>query len=284
MIDINNQPTSFYMSRPVPKALSSCIEKLWIWSGEPRPAGFDCILPTGAPGIIINLLEDETRIYQGTDNRLSQRLDGCGFDGAHLRPFVIDTHEQIFVAGINFHPGGAWPFVSAAQDELLNNHLSLKDIWGKEVSSLREQMLLAKTPYDALGILEQLLYRKLLRPLAGHPAVRHTLALIQKHPGNIRIEHCLQPGNVGSRRLARLFELETGMTPKRFARLMRFRNVISHLHQRNMGSHVDWTDLALQYGYYDQSHFSREFKDFSGFSPSVYLPLMGEFENHVDIA
>lgn len=166
----------------------------------------------------------------------------------------------------------------------MNTHLSLKDIWGNDVSSLREQMLLAKTPVDALGILEQLLLRNLQRPLARHPAVKHALDLIQMNPGNIRIEQCLQPGNVGSRRLARLFELETGMTPKRFARLLRFRQVISHLHQHSTASHVDWTDLALQYGYYDQAHFSREFKDFSDFTPSAYLPLMGEFENHVDIS
>lgn len=283
MMDNNGQPSVFFIRRQPPQALCPYIENLWIWSGQPRSDGLDRILPDGAPGLIINLLEDETRIYRVSDNTLVQRLDGCGFDGAHLRPFVIDTREQIYVAGINFRPGGAWPFVKAAQDELLNIHLSLQDIWGTDVASLREQLLLAKTPAEALITLEHVLLSNLRNPLQRHPAVQHALTQIQKNPGSIRVEECLQPGNVGSRRLTRLFELETGMTPKRFARLLRFRQVISHLHQHTASAVLDWTDIALRYGYYDQAHFSRDFKEFSGFTPSRYLPLIGEFENHVEV-
>jgi AraC-like DNA-binding protein len=282
MTDIGGHSSQFFITRQVPQALSHYIENLWIWSGAPRPSGFDRILPTGAPGLIFNLLEDETRIYKSSDNTLSQRLDGCGFDGAHMRPFVIDTREQIYVAGVNFRPGGAWPFIKAAQDELLNTHLSLKDLWGRDAESLREQLLLAKTPSLALLILEQVLLRKLHKPMQRHSAVQYALDKIQSNPGSIRVEECLQSGNVGSRRLTRLFELETGMTPKRFARLLRFRQVISHLHKSK--GLIDWSDLALRYGYYDQAHFSREFRDFSGFTPTSYLPLIGEFENHVAVS
>lgn len=275
---------AFYVRRQPESALSSYIESIWIWRSDARPDGRDRVLPNGTSGLIVNLMEDETRLYSADGSRMIHRLDGAGFDGAMTRPFVIDTAEQVFVAGVNFLPGGAWPFAKAAQDELLNTHLSLKDIWGSDAASLREQLLLAKTPSIALLVLEKMLLSKLHRPLQRHPAVQHALNQIQKNPGSIRVEECLQPGNVGSRRLTRLFELETGMTPKRFARVLRFRQVVSHLHQQKSHAAVDWSDLALRYGYYDQAHFSREFKDFSGFTPTAYLPLMGEFENHIDIS
>ncbi|MDO8909911.1 MAG: hypothetical protein Q7W55_15605 [Pseudohongiella sp.] len=95
MTDISGHTSQFFITRQVPKALSRYVENLWIWCGAPRPNSLDHILPTGAPGLIINLLEDETRIYKSGDNTLSQRLDGCGFDGAHTSPFVGISINQM---------------------------------------------------------------------------------------------------------------------------------------------------------------------------------------------
>jgi AraC-like DNA-binding protein len=71
-----------------------------------------------------------------------------------------------------------------------------------------------------------------------------------------------------------------GLTPKRYARLLRFRRVL--LHARAPGA-PGWTEIAHSCGYYDQSHFVRDFKAFSGFTPSEYSKHVGPSENHVPI-
>lgn len=273
-----------FVQRHPPPLLSHYIESLWYWRSDVRQDGRDRIMPDGTAGMIINLHEDETRLYNADGTAVIQRLDGAGFDGAMSRPFVIDTAEQIHVLGVNFLPGGAWPFMAHAQDELLNQHLSLRDIWGTEAASLREQLIEAPGPVQRLQILEQILLSRLCRPLQRHPAVSQALTAIQQDPGGVRIQQILQPGTLSCRRLSRLFELETGMTPKRFARLMRFRRVLTQLQQSTGLTPVDWTELALQQGYHDQPHFIRDFREFSGCTPATFLRQMGTYINHLNIA
>jgi AraC-like DNA-binding protein len=71
-----------------------------------------------------------------------------------------------------------------------------------------------------------------------------------------------------------------GLTPKVFARLARFRHAMRRIHT---ATEVDWTDIALASGYFDQPHFIRDFREFSGVSPSAYLRYRTAY-NHVRIA
>lgn len=70
--------------------------------------------------------------------------------------------------------------------------------------------------------------------------------------------------------LATQFKAHVGVTPKRVARIYRFARLI--LSVDALGP-VDWSVLAPRVGYFDQSHLSREFKDFTGHSPTEYLAL-----------
>ncbi|MND03709.1 Helix-turn-helix domain protein [compost metagenome] len=68
------------------------------------------------------------------------------------------------------------------------------------------------------------------------------------------------------------------MTPKLFCRVKRFRDIVEAIQPREK---VDWVDLALSFGYTDQSHFIHEFRAFSGLRPSEYLSLRTEHVGHV---
>jgi hypothetical protein len=75
------------------------------------PHGKERLLPDGAIALIINLREDETRSYLADDLRICRRQPGAVIVGTHSRYFVIDAREQISVAGVQFQPGGAFPFL-----------------------------------------------------------------------------------------------------------------------------------------------------------------------------
>jgi len=104
-----------FLTRRPGAPLGGYVDVIWLWRGRVERRGKDRMLPTGTAGLIVNLAEDETRVYDSDTAALTHRFDGVSFSGAQTRPFVIDTAEQTFVAGVEFHPGGAWPFIDVAQ-------------------------------------------------------------------------------------------------------------------------------------------------------------------------
>jgi AraC-like DNA-binding protein len=268
-----------FLTRKPTGPLAEHVEMFWLWRGEPAAHQRDRMLPTGTASFVVNLLDDEQRIYDSRTGELARRIEGSGFSGAQLAPFVIDTAEQVHVAGVEFRPGGAWPFVAAAQDEIVDTHLPLRDLWGSAVASLRERLLTATSDRDRLALLEATLTAQLCRPLGLRCEVIAAMRAIESDP-SIRMTQLERHMCLGRRRLTRLFELQIGMTPKTYARLMRFRRVLQESHRRQF---ADWSAIALDCGYYDQPHLNLEFKRFSGFTPTEYVARAASLSNHVPI-
>jgi AraC-like DNA-binding protein len=77
-----------------------------------------------------------------------------------------------------------------------------------------------------------------------------------------------------------VFREEVGIQPKAWWRIQRFQAAIKDLYR---GADLPWAELALQCGYYDQSHFINEFRAFSGINPTTYVQLRGPWQNHVPL-
>jgi AraC-like DNA-binding protein len=268
-----------FLARRPSGALGRHVDSIWICCGAVDRVGKDRMLPTGTASFVVNLAEDETRIYDAESTAMVQRFDGNGFTGAHRHPFVIDTAEQVFAAGVEFRPGGAWPFFAVAQDELADSHLPLAELWGFEAERLREALLAATTPGSGLDALEAALARNLCSARAAHADVSRLLAAISRDPG-AHIGGLARGAALRRRRLTRVFEQSVGMTPKRYARLVRFRRLLREIHGAPA---IDWADLAAACAFYDQAHLIHEFRAFAGLSPTEYLASAHGFSNHVPI-
>jgi hypothetical protein len=86
-------------------------------------------MPDGCITLVINLFEDETRLYDPEDMSKVRKFNGCSVSGPHTKCFAIDTDEQTCVIGISFRPAGAVPFLKLPSDELHNQHVGLDDLW-----------------------------------------------------------------------------------------------------------------------------------------------------------
>lgn len=77
-----------------------------------------------------------------------------------------------------------------------------------------------------------------------------------------------------------MFASEVGLTPKLYCRIRRFQQAREAV--RNLGA-TDWTTVALDCGYFDQSHIIRDFQEFSGLSPTAYVKQASDqvLLNHV---
>jgi AraC-like DNA-binding protein len=97
------------------------------------------------------------------------------------------------------------------------------------------------------------------------PAERAVSIILERH-GMIQVAELCDICSVGERQLERHFEHYVGLSPKFFARVIRFARIFEHIKTRDW----KWVELALESGFYDQAHFAKNFKAFTGEYPSEY--------------
>ena len=205
----------FYRRTPAPP-LSEFVELLWLYEGYSQPHEKERLLPDGSMELVINLHEDQTRLYDSQDTAKVTTLPGAIVVGAHSEFFVIDTAGQHSVAGVHFKPGGAFPFFDPPASELHNRLVSLDDLWGALAAQLRERLLEAPTPQAKLRILEETLLAQAARRLHRHPAVAFALGEFHGLPQTRSIADVTAQIGLSAKRFIQLFSGEVGLTPKLF--------------------------------------------------------------------
>jgi AraC-like DNA-binding protein len=262
--------------KPAPP-LSRFVQLLWYYQDARKPHAKERLLPDGCVSLVINLAEDQTRIYDPDDIRKITRLGGCGIAGPQSKCFAIDTDEQTCVVGVSFRAGGAVPFLKLPSDELHNQHLNLEDLWGRLGRELRERTLAAKTPEAKLRVVELMLLERAAGLFDGQPVVDYAVQNFLAQPATSKIADVAGKSGFSSRRFIELFKQHVGMTPKLFCRVRRFQNVLRRITQ---GRPLHWSEIALDGGYFDQAHFIHDFRAFSGINPSKYLADYKDFPRH----
>jgi AraC-like DNA-binding protein len=120
---------------------------------------------------------------------------------------------------------------------------------------------------ERFALLDAFLARRALAAATPHPTVVHAWRRIVATGGRVAIGELVEEVGWSRRHLAARFRAEIGLPPKALARILRFQSVTDRLRE-DTGS--DLAQLALECGYYDQSHLNRDFRDFAGLSPTAF--------------
>jgi AraC-like DNA-binding protein len=254
-----------YKPRP---PLDRFVETLWYWHGYTVAHSKERIMPVATVDLIVNLQEDQCRVYDRDDVSRCRTSSGITAVGPSTEYFVIDTAEQYSVMGVKFRPGGAFPFLGPPPSELHGLHVSLEDMWGSAAADLRNQVLEAPTPGAKFRALETGLLARARRNLVTHPAVSFALDQFHAAPGAATVARVTERIGLSPRRFIQVFRENVGLNPKLYCRVRRFRQVLSAVAK---GGPVEWAAVALDAGYFDQAHFIHDFRSFSGINPSAYL-------------
>ena len=268
-------PLSNYIPAP---PLDRFVECLWLWEGLTRPHTMERILPDGSMQIVVNLAEDRIPVYNRQTGAAAGSTRGVLLCGPRTGYTVIDTACQRAVFGFHFKPGGLLPFLRMPLDELRDQELGLDCVWGRAADELRDRLLAATSAAAKFRAAEDWLAERAVRGFERHPAVWFALRRIGCDP-NAYVAGIVEETGIPWRRFGDLFRREVGVAPKAFARVQRFQSAV-----RTIGGstrEVDWADVALRCGYYDQGHFIHDFRDFSGLTPGAYLRSRTEHLNHV---
>jgi AraC-like DNA-binding protein len=231
------------------------------------------IAASGTIDLGINLHEDQLRIYDPAKPGQSKRFSGAVVSGTRSRPFVIDPRELVSVIGVRFRPGGAFPFLGTPASELADAHVDLDALWGTSATELRERLCEAKTPGERFDLLEKALMAHLFRPLERHYAVLFALDSFGRTDSGLTIRDVARDAGLSQRRFIQLFAREVGMSPKLFCRVRRFRQALETVRHTVA---PEWGRVAVDCGYYDQSHLIHDFQFFSNLSPTEFIRQRSE--------
>jgi AraC-like DNA-binding protein len=258
--------------------LSDFVDVFWLYECYDVPHERERLMPDGTLELVINLREDRIRIYDPLDSSRFETIPGCVLSGPRSEFFVIDTEGTMSTMGVHFKPGGAFPFFKVPPLELSNQSVALECLWGAASAWLREQLLGAPTPAEKFLVLERCLLEQLTKPLEKHPAVSFAIGEFFGRRQSPPVSYVAERVGFSQRRFIQLFGDEVGLTPKLFCRVRRFQSVIQSVHGHDR---INWTDIALDCGYYDQAHFIHDFQSFAGITPSEYLSRRTPHVNHV---
>jgi len=265
------------LGRVPPPPLSSFVELLWYAAWWKPAHARERHMPDGSVGIVI-LLGDGG----------AARPEAAMVAGARSEAVFLDTSRPTTVMGVHFRRGAAGPFLDVPLSALTNTHAALGDVAGGGslrlrqgcgATSLRDRVLDAVEPEARLDVLQQWLLERLLRQPDRDPAIAWAVRQFEHQP-HIRISAVADQIGRSSRWFVERFNSEVGLTPKVFSRVRRFQLALRHMHE---AATVDLADLAAATGYFDQAHFTHDFRSIAGITPTAYVAARTEHHNHVAI-
>ncbi len=215
------------------------------------------IAPDGAMGLLINLgdtleIKTNTKTYQVEQSQIVLL-------GIYENPVYMEFENNCKVIGIRFNPAGASFFFSQYMHDLFENIITLND------AIIYESIL--SNPNELVPILDEYLLKQFKKSSKAFD-IMEIIALIEKKSGSYDIEELILCANMSRRNLDRLFKKALGISLKIYARIIK----IKYTRMSLQNYHFDTlTTVSYEGGYFDQSHFIKEFKNFMFETPKEYF-------------
>jgi AraC-like DNA-binding protein len=255
--------------RHIPSSpLNTFIDYFYYIDGS-MPRRREKVLPTGWLDLEVNL-GDAIQIYDASGSKPIATCVESWWVGVWSTYGTVEWPLNIQLVGIHFKPGGAYPFLNFPLTELHNQIIPADAIWGGFAAELHVRLSAAKSAQARLALFEQLLFTRLSDTPEGLKAVRYGVAQIARHNGALSMKALRDDMGISQNHLLTQFKRMVGISPKALAQLYRLKLVLRSIDPTYA---VDWTQIAQQSGYYDQAHFSNDFRAFTGHSPTDYLQL-----------
>ncbi|MFD1737836.1 DUF6597 domain-containing transcriptional factor [Bacillus salitolerans] len=222
----------------------------------------ETILPNGKVEMIF-ALEGNYRVM----NRKTHNMKYAWMSGIHHEPLEIQYKGKSNLIGIRFYPHGLFPFFRFPIHETVNQVENLESIWGVFQEEMYHSIHTAKDSSQIYAMLDSYLIRKISESKTKQLHVLTTIINRIRNEPTISIPDLASNLGFTQRHFNRLFKDHTGVNPKLLSQIYRFEKAFSYLFNY---SNEEVADLILSLGYYDQSHFNKEFKRFSGMTPGEY--------------
>jgi AraC-like DNA-binding protein len=182
------------------------------------------------------------------------------------------------VVAARFFPEGLLPFLSIPVSALENKAISLDALFNEKGKDLEDKVLSAADNLQRIKLIEGFLLSRLADPQTIDTITKTCVETIFQSQGQLDVVQLAGKMNLNRRSMERKFTSAIGMSPKQLSKVVRLQAAMKMLEQKKFSS---LTSLAYENGYYDQAHFIKDFKEFTGMSPKSFfadnLKLSGLF-------
>jgi AraC-like DNA-binding protein len=262
-----------YAARVPAPPLDLFIDDIYCLTGVPRHRRVN-VPPMPSAHLFLNL-GGSVRLWDSDPSVPSAVVTDGWFMGVWTRRFVFEYPTWTRLVGVHFKPWGMSPFTGIPAAELRDSWVPTDAIWQRSLDQVRNRVGEAASAAEALRALEEELRSWLSpAPSRGLGLVRYAGGRLAASHGKVLVGALSDAAGVSGNHLVAQFKSHVGVTPKRVARIYRFARLILSVDAQHP---VDWPELAQAAGYFDQAHFGREFKDFTGHTPTEYLALRRRF-------
>jgi AraC-like DNA-binding protein len=255
----------YWMMAPRPEH-AAAVELFWAVEGT-QMYSREKILPSGRVDLLINLGRPHWRLDPANPLR-NREYTSAWVSGLQESYVVVESPDDPQMMGVRLLPLGAHAFFGVPMHELTDQVFDLEPVLGPGILGLRDRLGETRSVIDRLLVLERFVADGLARGARADAGVAWAAREIDRCHGNVRIEDIRRELGVSRKRLVELFRRQVGLPPKVLARIRRFQTVVDAIPRP---AWVDWSDMALDCGYYDQSHLIRDLRAFAGVTPTEFV-------------
>ncbi len=190
--------------------------------------------------------------------------------GLKTRPQMINLDGEVLLS-VRFKPFGLYPFTKIDLNETINQSTLPQDIFGSEILDLEDQLFNCKYEKNQLDLIEAFFLKKLYQLGKERDEVFDLFVhAIMTHKGDINIEQLSKSLSISKKTVERKFLSKLGLTPKKYCRIVRMFNALKIPENSNPQK---LSTIAIDHGFYDQAHFIKEVKQFTGMTPKDYFGI-----------
>ena len=261
---MNKQTESIYQVYRPSADLAHLVNYYFLYENTTQAMAEEFALSDGNPGISFALHQPYALKSADQKYVFASTAFVCGAFTKGLYAGNSPVAQKMF--GVKFTIDGLYYLLQEPM-----NGLNVQPVWnaeivvGNKVSALTEQIREAADSFQRIHLLETFLRKYSRTSEAPDRKFRQAVRLIRQTNGQQHIDEIARKVSVNYKWLERKFMHYTGTSPKEFSRLIRF--IHTYFHYKKVGI-TDLLDVAIANGYYDQTHFIKEFKHFTGYTPT----------------
>lgn len=242
--------------------LQRYVESYWIVQDDDPTVVHQKIIPDGFPEVIFHFGDTYRINISGTWMEQSRSL----LAGQIKKHFFLENTGRSDMIGIKFQPSAIALLFQVPMDAFTDKVVDLEEALGDKAASWKAIAFSHEAPEKKIEALEHFIRDAVKQVKAETPLIDTCLQEIFSSHGMCSVSDLAQKAGVSERYLEQQFKKQVGLSPKFYARIIRFSRIFQLVQEEN----PVWSDLVYGAGFYDQSHFIRNFKSFTGEDPSRY--------------
>jgi AraC-like DNA-binding protein len=202
-----------------------------------------------------------------------KQQSNCLIAGQLTKPVILKPSGNSGVFGIKFKATALWKMFGCNMKDLQNQSIAVNDILDINVNEIALKLTEAKDFAARVDLIEK--YFGVLIQRTRRTQTDEAIAHMFEVKGNISVLQLASRLKISNRKLERMFNEQVGVSPKVFTRLIRFNSVFSVLEKKT----ITKAEASYLCGYFDQAHFNKDFKAFTGEDAVHYFRQNHEFAN-----